>query len=753
MIDTTLSDAGNVSDVITMRLNVVKSFADKALDDTNYLANSAEYFVDSAMSTANEAISRIDYILAELDKEDGVFDRLGESFSETKRAARQIKTTVQDIKIEKYMTESDKEDYLYAKKEIDLAADDYEAAIVDVLGSDYDPSLIDIAEYRGRIKERYMEDHHGNERKEHGDGESFEDQMVFYADTISRLVRQYTPEMTDQEIKDIRKFASHTEEAGEQLKEAGESAREIVSNLNSRDRLVLPTLGDEFHVRTNSLNTNMQGISDNLGFLNQEMAGSADTLIGDLGNVNDQFNKLLLLITDAMDGALEMDYVTTYEDTSDDVAETCIDGTVADCVNSAIIEGDLDVGGIAGTMAIEYEFDLESDVTGIKDSKVNSTYLTKCVARNNVNNKPVVSEKSYAGGIIGLQEMGTVLRCENYGKIRSKSGDYVGGIAGQSLSTIKLCYANSIENGGSYIGGIVGKGDDIYNCYAIVNIEEADEFYGGIAGEIEDAGTAANNFFSGDSKIAGIDQISYSGKAEHVSYEELLSMEGIPSRFRSFMIRFTMEEEEIGEVPVVYGDSLTETEYPVPELEEGYYAQWQVGELTDITSNIEVEAEKYRYLTTLAADNLRDDGQSVLLADGSFKEGDALSVESVISVGIPLENVTEHYIVEIPKDGALTHTMRYQPLPDKQVVIYTKTGNDWRRVKMEEYAGYQLFETSGNTVELAVSTIEEGNERYIIIAASVAAGIIVLILLLIIHGRNKKKRSSQSVSGKGEAAA
>ncbi|MBQ7563478.1 MAG: hypothetical protein IJT16_05755 [Lachnospiraceae bacterium] len=741
LIDTTLTDAGNVSDVIAMRLNVVKSFADKALDDTNFLANSAEYFVDNAMSTANEAISRIDFVLEELDKEDGVFDNLSESASEAKHAAQQIKRTVQDISIEKYMTDSDREAYYYAREQIDLAADGHDAAIRDVFGEDYDPTAEELIERADEIEEAYMERHGGNERQQHGDGDTFAEQMENYADTITRLVRQYVPELTDQEVRDIKKFASYVEDTGHELREAGESAREIVSNLNGRDRLVLPTLGDDFHVRTNSLNTNMQGISDNLGFLNQEVSGSADTLIGDLADVNDQFNKLLLLITDAMDGALEMDYVTTYEDNSDDVAETCIDGTVADSLNNAKVEGDLDVGGIAGTMAIEYEFDLESDITGIKDSKVNSTYLSKCVLRSNVNNNPVTSEKSYIGGIVGLQEMGTVLRCENYGKVLSKSGDYVGGIAGESLSTIKLCAASSIENGKDYVGGIVGKGDDIYDCFAIPNIEEAENYRGGIAGAVEDNGTVKNNYFCG-SQYAGIDQISFTGKAEPLSYEEMLGREGVPRRFRSFMIRFTLDDDEVGALPVVYGDSLEESKFPVPELKEGYYAEWEIKELTDIASNVEVKAEEHKYVTTLAGDRLRDDGQSMLLVDGSFKEGDALSVESVIAVGLPIENVTEHYVASIPDDGTLTHTLRYQPLPGEEVLIYTRVGNEWRKVKTREYAGYELFDASGNTVEFAVSAVEGIDQKYILIGVA-AAAVVLIVLFLIIYGHIKRKRRSQ----------
>ena len=64
---------------------------------------------------------------------------------------------------------------------------------------------------------------------------------------------------------------------------------------------------------------------------------------------------------------------------------------------------------LTGTMAIEYDFDLEGDVTGIDNARLNSTFLTRCVLRNNVNEGNVTAQKSYAGGIAGLQEMGTVL--------------------------------------------------------------------------------------------------------------------------------------------------------------------------------------------------------------------------------------------------------------------------------------------------------------------------------------------------------
>lgn len=849
MIDTTLTDAGNTSDIITMRLNVVKSFADKALDDTHFLATSATNFVNGTVSSANEALNRIDYIMRELDKEGGVFDQLTRSASDTKKTIKQLVQAVKDIDIEKYMTKSDLERYRYAKEQLEKAPEDYDKAKAaaeqpyncmfldqeihrddtsfkkalssadppiayptEALSNIYPydangnklpwPGTDSVANYENiagiahfdgdtkksdfptdadrdtawypyldtaieedkteynlktitletgegeitrKTNEQYMKNYGGNTRKEHGDGASYKEQMITYTETVTSLIRQYLDNLTEQERKDFETAGGYADSMVNGLEAAGKGAKSIVSELNSKSKISLPSLGDEFQVRTNSLNSNMQGISDNLGFLNQEMGGSADTLINDLSDVNDQFNKLMLLITDAIDGALEMDYTTTYEDNSDDVALTSIDGTVADSSNYARVKGDLDAGGIAGTMAIEYEFDLESDITGIKDAKMNATYLTKCVLRNNANDGYVQSEKSYNGGIVGLQEMGTVLLCENYGKNISLSGDYVGGIVGQSLSTIKNCSASSIVSGENYVGGIAGKGYEIYDCFAIPNIEEAEDFFGAVAGGLEENGELRGNYFYSDrNKLAGVDGASYSGKAEPQDYESLLAREGVPGRFRTFTVSFILEDKEVGSVSVQKGANLPETDFPVPVLDEGYYVEWDVNELFNITENEEVKAEKHRFLTTIAGERLREDGQSVVLADGKFKDGQKLSVESLVSIGQPVENVTEHFVVEIPKDGELNHKLRFQPGSDRKTDIHVKVGSEWRKMKTEEFGGYLLFDTSGNTVEFLVSE-ERGINRYYIIAAAAGGAIVLLILILIIaKARKRKKRAARS---------
>nr|MDE7246801.1 hypothetical protein [Lachnospiraceae bacterium] len=431
--------------------------------------------------------------------------------------------------------------------------------------------------------------------------EDMKDQLEVMTDIASR----HTAEMTEDAREELKDAVSSAKDAAGNLEDAGEGTKDILRNLNDREDITFPRLGEDYHSTTGSLNSNLKNISENMGYLNDEMASSGDVIGDDLSDINDEFSEIMRLYTDAMDGVLDMDYSNIYEDESEENAEECIDSTVADCINNGRVEADLNVSGIAGTMAIEYDFDLESDITGIDDARANSTFLTRCVLRQNINRANVTAQKSYVGGVCGLQEMGMVLRCENYGRIESTAGDYVGGIAGQSLSHIKNSYAKCTLSGGEYVAGIVGYGHGIESCCAMVRVKEADAFSGAIAGKITDNAEVTDNLFVSD-EIAGIDRISYSGKAEPVSYKTLLETEGLPTRFRNMKITFYADDEEVGTAECPYGGSVALDKYPTIPAKEGFYADWDNKELTNVRLDEDVTVEYVRYLTTLAGSWMRE---------------------------------------------------------------------------------------------------------------------------------------------------
>lgn len=592
--------------------------------------------------------------------------------------------------------------------------------------------------------DKYMENHGI------GYSEDMRDQLALMTDIAAR----YTGEMTEQAREQMGDAVSSAKDAAGNLQDAGEGTKDILKTLNDKEDIVFPRLGEDYHSTTGSLNSNLKNISENMGYLNDEMASSGDVINDDLSDINDEFSEIMRLYTDAMDGVLDMDYSNIYEDQSEENAEECVDSTIADCINNGRVEADLNVSGIAGTMAIEYDFDLESDITGIDDARANSTFLTRCVLRKNINQANITAQKSYAGGVCGLQEMGMVLRCENYGRVESTAGDYVGGIVGQSHSHIRNSYAKCTVSGEEYVAGIVGYGYGIDNCCAMVRVKEADAFSGAIAGKVTDNAEVTDNFFVSD-EIAGIDRVSYTGKAEPVSYKTLLDMEGIPVNFQKMKITFYADDEEVGSAECLFGGSVSLDKYPTIPAKEGFYADWDNKELTNVRLDEDVTVEYVRYLTTLAGSWSRENNQSSVLVDGMFVQEDELAVDKLGTDGVQVtlsdsfseepQELTECWQIEIPDDGAATHQIRYQA-PQGQtdgVSIYVQDAGGWKEAETELMGIYFLFPAEGNSVKIAVSVTDKGIMDYIVFIAT-GAVVLLLVIVLIVRKKRKKRRTEKA---------
>lgn len=824
LIDKMLEDSGSESETLSNRLTIIQSFADKALDNTSYLADSTVEWVDGMVGAANELLDRTDYILDEAAKDDGVLDQTQDAAGNLKNAADSLVDVMDDLDIYGYMSEEEQLRYEEAKNTVTNAGKEYNEYYADAIKA-YDDYYIDkvrntdtkyqsatpptetdlvpydkdgnslsitwsavmsdiVAAYKevdswkhvdagsGAITDflntgdadqddldeelqtdalqevadnsssiqnaadRYAE----NQYKANHNGTSYRTAVDDAIQTMYDITIQYTNQMSDSARDDAEAAFDHAKDAAGNMETAGAETKRIVDDINGREDIVLPKLGGDYRSNTNDLATNLKGISENMGYLNSEMLSTSDVMVEDLEAINDQFSSIMLLYTDAIDGVLEMDYTSVYEDHSEEDAETSTDATLELNTNNGAVFGDLNVSGIAGTMAIEYDFDLESDVTGIDDAKVNSTYLTKCVLRENRNNAVITAQKSDVGGISGRQELGMILRCQNYGRIKSNSGDYVGGIVGESLSCIKKSYAKCALSGEEYIGGIAGMGSSIEDCYAMVRVLEADAFCGAIAGNTDSNGTVFGNYFVSD-EIAGIDRISYSGKAEPISYEQLLEVESLPDEFEKMVVTFYADEEEITRLWCDYGANIKESQYPDIPTKDGFYADWDKKELKNVQTDEDINVEYVRYLTTLAGGPIRENGQSVLLADGQFKADDVLKIvqEQVENAtGLP-DKTAEVWYVECPEDGNVIHQIRYQA-PDGQtkgVTIYVKDSNIWQQADTEMMGIYYLFQIEGSQAQIAVVVTETNQALYWALGAIV---VLLLIIAIVLFRKKKKKR-------------
>lgn len=397
-------------------------------------------------------------------------------------------------------------------------------------------------------------------------------------------------------------------------------------------------------------------------------------------------------------------------------------GKLERCLNTGTVEADINVGGIVGLMATEYDVDPEDDIEVMGDTSTKVSKTAKLVIRDSKNEGEIIAKKDCVGGIVGKAEVGAIISCEAYGNVKSISGDYVGGIAGEFIGNIKNCYVKCVLAGNSYIGGIVGCGSDdqdaagisvVSNCYSMIGIEEGKQYLGAIAG-IE-KGEFNGNYFVSDT-LQGINRINYSQKAEPIAFELVQSKEDVAKEFKTLTVKFMVEDKVIKTKEFAYGQTLSNHIYPEIPEKEGYYSIWDRTQLRDLKMDAVVRAKYIPYITVVSGDIYREDGRPIFFAEGNFKKDDILKItdktEQAKSKGIKNntgfikeDNVLEHWSLNIPNytkaDKFVIHYLKDES--NKKINIFIHENKQWKKVIYEEEGSYYLFEVPSEMAEIIIS--------------------------------------------------
>ena len=319
------------------------------------------------------------------------------------------------------------------------------------------------------------------------------------------------------------------------------------------------------------------------------------------------------------------------------------------------MNGDLNVGGIAGAMAIEHDSDPEDEIAEVGEKSLNFRYETRAILQSCVNHGFVTSKKDAAGGVVGRMDLGYLWKCENYGMIETTDGDYTGGIAGISRSVIRSCWSKCILSGCCYVGGIAGYGYEVYQCSSLIAVKSADGHTGSIVGDWdrEDGILKENRFVEGH--LAGADGISYAGQAEPVPYEDLTKGLDVPISFLHMTVTYMVDGKALETVPYTYGDPLSQEAAPNIPLKEGYYGIWDEPGETQITVDHILEGIYFPYITTLSSDVMRDEIRSVFLVEGMFDENAKVSAQLLESG----DTYERWEVVLLGTSDSDLHTVRY----------------------------------------------------------------------------------------------
>lgn len=431
-----------------------------------------------------------------------------------------------------------------------------------------------------------------------------------------------------------------------------EDASELLSSIQSRIQERTSIIGNRFDSAKNMLGSSFSAILTDTRLLNSMLDSENQLVLDDFQAIIDELN----VITDLITNPDPMDPDDILEDVSDADQITDTTGKVMNCCNKGHINGDLNVGGIAGSLSRENNLDPENDFDLDQyDTTLNFRYQERIVLRQCENQGKVEGKKDCAGGIAGEVMLGSIMECTNSGTI-SSDGSKVGGIAGLSSTTIRTSSSKCSLSGADRVGGIAGEGSTISDCFSMVEIREGDHYLGSIAGSLDSAGEVTNCFFV-EGCPAGIDGISYTGYAQPLPYEEFLALPDLPDIFQNIYLTFEADGHIVDTVSVAYGESLRPDDLPdVPE-KEGFTGKWSDFHSTEITFDQTVEAIYSEYITTLESD-LKDGSRPVLLVEGIFSPDDTLSVSKINAYPEDAMTSSICYSIHLADTGKAPYTFR-----------------------------------------------------------------------------------------------
>ena len=527
---------------------------------------------------------------------------------------------------------------------------------------------------------------------------------------------------------------SYTENIIDQYKELLDKLQDKLNGNNDNDEKIEDFVDDiSKDIENSTVADDIHGVADTVDSEIRTIADSIERISAQIKNIGNT-------VTETMDAVTsDDDYI---EDISSADSAQNSDGVIAKSVNRGAVHGDINAGGIAGTMNVEYDVDPEYDLDITETTNVRLRSTVSDVVIYCINYGEVNSKKDCAGGIVGLQELGLVYGSEGYGTVKSETGNYAGGIAGNSASAITDSYSLCNVESEDYTGGICGKGYTMQNCISIPAILGDGEAKGSLAGIIESDGEVSTNIFVNDI-YGGIDDINYSGKADSASYEAVMAMENIPDGFHRVTLVFKADGNVIDTKNIAYNANLGVSELPSIPDKDGFYAQWPENIVSKpILQNTVVEAEYHVWIESVAGDIASQNDKPLFIAEGKFYDDNKITLSKCdtdnLSGDIEYSYAWKMRGTDVKDKGTKTcHFYIKNTLGSSEVWYRDNADSGWVKADAKEHGSYMTAEIPYEA-DFAVIHKESSNMIYYICGG--AAACIIVLAVIIIKKRKKRNK-------------
>jgi len=147
------------------------------------------------------------------------------------------------------------------------------------------------------------------------------------------------------------------------------------------------------------------------------------------------------------------------------------------------------------------------NIGGLVGQMVATCYVTRCYSTG------AVSGERYVGGLVGVNDEGTVIDCYSTGAVSGER--YVGGLAGENRGSLIRCYSTGMVSSTaqySSVGGLVGENNGtVIQCYSASTVSGSGSHwvYRGVGGLVGGNGGTVTNCYStgevrGDWVVGGL---------------------------------------------------------------------------------------------------------------------------------------------------------------------------------------------------------------------------------------------------------
>lgn len=518
----------------------------------------------------------------------------------------------------------------------------------------------------------------------------------------------------------------------------------------------------------NDFGDSIDGLQEAIDDVSDLVSETSEAISGDLDKVLDDLQDVTSTV-ESLDDTINMDVF----DSSDDDTEVDTLGKVAGCLNNGIITGEYNVGGIAGIIAEETEFDAYEDVETNGDVSLNFNYETRAVIRGCKNYGTIVGSKQAIGGVVGKMQMGVVLESLNFGNLDALNADYVGGIAGDSYTIIRRSGTKCVIAGDKCVGGIAGAGNEVTDCYAFVEMKAYTEKAGTVVGEAaeipdgEEDVIFSNYYFVPGVDVGGIDGVTYTGATDRLSLKEFLQLEGLDETFGSVTVRFVVDGQDDVVFHISAGESLSLDDLPKLEVAEGEEYQWEIQEdvtyeslgmgetakvellskesITNILFNQTYEASFDTKNTVIRSKEATENYLAIILAEGVFASNTTLITEDVLvdEAEVNGKDAYANWMVSLSNSG-VKKLHFYIPTELNaeyvQVLVKDAEGN-WTERESIVDGSYVVFEYTDGDVGFAL--VQDTGAVVLQIVKIAAVVVAVLVVLGIVVKKRKAKKEKK----------